>query len=141
MDGHPSLGLHCETHRSSEEVLGAHSQHRAEVLGGGDGLPHQGEVDPQDDGAHHILHTALRGGMGFSEPTLCRPSPPLDSFPTVTQCPPHAVEPASLTPTSLSPAPGPLPTPASHLTQRGTGMAALGSPSLSLSLSQNPKSH
>lgn len=70
-----SLGLHRETHRSCEEVLRAHSQHRAEVLGGRDGLPHQGEVDPQDDRAYHILHTVLR------EDGLLRTHSLLPSFP------------------------------------------------------------
>lgn len=55
-----SLGLHWKTHRSSEEVLWAHSQDRAKVLRWGDGLPNQGEVEAQDDGIHHVLHTVLR---------------------------------------------------------------------------------
>lgn len=48
------------THRGREEGLSVHGQHGPQVPVGGQGLPLQGEVEAQDNGAHGVLHTLLR---------------------------------------------------------------------------------
>lgn len=99
---HAPRDPNSRTHRGCEEGLSIHSQHWLEVPEGGQGLPHQREVEAEDNGGHRVVYTILRDSGGLGVCLLSFPSPPhaWRTQSVATSCSPVTVASASHIPDS-----------------------------------------